>query len=182
MIINISQALKYPGKAYEFKVHGNIEDLDNTDIVSMDYPIAAEGSVRYVGDNFFLTGSFEVNYTTKCSLCEALISNKMLIDFDEEYSGTEDLNHPDRYTFIGDSIDLKKMVRDNIYLNLPMKNLCSDECLGLCSVCGCNLNEKNCDCESHVKESLDKTDEDGNKTNKNNPFAGLANMFKDEDN
>lgn len=184
MIIEISQAIKYPGKAYDFKVSGNIKDFDDTDIVKMNNPIVAEGSIRYTGDNFFLIGSFEVSYTTKCSLCESFIKvNKMIIDFHEEYSITEDISHPDRYTFSGNRIDLTKMVRDNIYLNLPMKNLCSDECLGLCPVCGCNLNEKGCDCGMQIKDSLlDKTYEDKNKINDNNPFAELANMFIDEEN
>lgn len=49
------------------------------------------------------------------------------------------------------SIELDKIVRDDILLDLPSKFLCKEDCKGLCSVCGQNLNEGACDCSA--KES-----------------------------
>lgn len=182
MLINTSQSLKNPGRVYNFKVSGNIENLDSTDIECIKNPIIVEGNIMYTGDDFFIRGRFEVSYTTICSLCEVKLDRKLIIDFDEEYCITDDINHPDRYTFIGTNIDLTKMVEDNIYLNLPMKNLCSDECLGLCPMCGCNLNNGKCDCNIQVEKSTAVLrDEDGDVIKKNNPFAKLSNMFNDED-
>ncbi|MCD8187633.1 MAG: DUF177 domain-containing protein [Ruminococcus sp.] len=31
-------------------------------------------------------------------------------------------------------------------LQLPTKYLCKEDCKGLCMVCGCDLNESECDC------------------------------------
>ena len=36
----------------------------------------------------------------------------------------------------GDHIDLEPPIRDALILNLPVNPLCSEDCLGLCSVCG----------------------------------------------
>lgn len=49
--------------------------------------------------------------------------------------------HPDT-----DKIDLDKDIRDYAVLAVPMKNLCSEDCKGLCPKCGMNLNEGLCDC------------------------------------
>jgi len=43
-------------------------------------------------------------------------------------------------------IDLSADLRDILMLSLPMKSLCHDDCKGLCSRCGQNLNEGLCLC------------------------------------
>ncbi len=49
-----------------------------------------------------------------------------------------------------DRIDINKMVWEQIYLALPMKPLCKEDCRGLCSQCGANLNLSKCDCEKDL--------------------------------
>ena len=55
--------------------------------------------------------------------------------------------HPDM-----DKIDLDKDIKDYAVLALPMKNLCSEDCKGLCPKCGKNLNEETCICS---EENID---------------------------
>jgi uncharacterized protein len=43
-------------------------------------------------------------------------------------------------------IDIYQVLRQQVILAIPVKNLCSDECKGLCGKCGENLNNKQCDC------------------------------------
>ena len=43
-------------------------------------------------------------------------------------------------------IDLADLVREQVYLALPMKPLCQDACKGLCPHCGTNLNSGSCAC------------------------------------
>jgi uncharacterized protein len=43
-------------------------------------------------------------------------------------------------------IDLAEIVREQLYLALPMKPLCQEGCRGLCPECGTNLNTGACDC------------------------------------
>lgn len=45
-----------------------------------------------------------------------------------------------------DKINIAPDVKDYAYLTLPMKKLCDDECKGLCSHCGKDLNEGDCNC------------------------------------
>jgi uncharacterized protein len=47
----------------------------------------------------------------------------------------------------GTYLPLHEMIREQIYLSLPMKFLCSADCKGLCPNCGANLNEVECDCD-----------------------------------
>ena len=45
-----------------------------------------------------------------------------------------------------DQIDLGVLVEEQFELALPMKPLCRSDCLGLCAVCGGNLNTTVCAC------------------------------------
>jgi len=47
-----------------------------------------------------------------------------------------------------DVIDLGELMREQLYLALPMKPLCRQDCRGLCPVCGINRNRETCSCRS----------------------------------
>ncbi len=50
------------------------------------------------------------------------------------------------YRYEGDWLELAEMLREQIILATPMQPLCKTDCLGLCSVCGVDLNERRCTC------------------------------------
>ena len=75
-----------------------------------------------------------------------LNSNFILVKvFDPEFADSEDNNieylPPDAIV-----IDLEPDLSEILKLSLPMKRLCSDDCKGLCSGCGVNLNSEECKC------------------------------------
>ena len=45
-----------------------------------------------------------------------------------------------------DVLDLGEMVREQLFLGLPMRRVCRDECKGLCPTCGVNRNATDCNC------------------------------------
>jgi len=60
-------------------------------------------------------------------------------------------------------VDLGDILRQQIYLSLPVKQLCVEHCRGLCAHCGINLNETQCSCKAE---------------HANSPFAILASLKK----
>ena len=61
-------------------------------------------------------------------------------------------------------VDLEDILRQQVYLGLPVKKLCRENCPGLCNRCGKNLNEGQCNCHEKMKA--------------NSPFAVLATYGK----
>src|SRR5262245_29133811 len=43
--------------------------------------------------------------------------------------------------------DLESIAREQIYLALPLKPICREDCKGLCPVCGVNRNQEECGCD-----------------------------------
>jgi uncharacterized protein len=46
----------------------------------------------------------------------------------------------------GGRLDLGEVIREQLFLSLPMKRLCQDACQGLCPACGANRNRTKCEC------------------------------------
>jgi uncharacterized protein len=49
-------------------------------------------------------------------------------------------------------LDLAEVVRQAIFVTLPMHPLCTEECTGLCSQCGQNLKDGRCECTTEVAD------------------------------
>ena len=58
----------------------------------------------------------------------------------------EEEPNDDLYYFTGDHLDLAPMLREQIILASPMHPLCTNDCLGLCTRCGHDLNGGPCRC------------------------------------
>jgi uncharacterized protein len=48
--------------------------------------------------------------------------------------------------YSGDQLDLGDVVREQLFLSLPMSRVCQEACQGLCPTCGINRNRGKCDC------------------------------------
>jgi uncharacterized protein len=70
----------------------------------------------------------------------------------EEPEGGLELDPEDlelgRYS--GDVLDFGTVVREILALAWPVQPRCSEECRGLCPVCGCNRNEETCSCSDEA--------------------------------
>lgn len=67
------------------------------------------------------------------------------LDQDTEVEVNED--DLDVYTYEDDVIDLEPLLREQLILALPYAPLCKEDCKGLCSRCGADLNETTCSCD-----------------------------------
>lgn len=46
----------------------------------------------------------------------------------------------------GSGLELEDILREQVLLLLPMQRVCSEDCRGICPICGTNRNETVCDC------------------------------------
>ena len=63
-----------------------------------------------------------------------------------------DADDMDAAYYENDEIDIGQLIQEQIYLALPMKPLCTDDCKGLCPACGTNLNRATCDCKTQWED------------------------------
>lgn len=71
----------------------------------------------------------------------------------QDVSVDESASDEDVYPIIGNDIDLLPAIREHLILATPIQPLCKEDCLGLCQVCGTNLNEGRCGCYTPITAS-----------------------------
>ncbi|MGE0814757.1 MAG: DUF177 domain-containing protein [Vicinamibacterales bacterium] len=117
-------------------------------------PALLTGTLHKDEDRFRLEGRVSTRIEALCSRCaepvEMAVDNAFELRLlPQTLAGdrTEDPdNDPTTAFYADDRLDLGQIVREQCYLTLPMKPLCTPECKGLCPQCGTNLNTERCDC------------------------------------
>ncbi|MBK9162447.1 MAG: DUF177 domain-containing protein [Acidobacteria bacterium] len=118
--------------------------------------LAFEGTAVKFGRGIRIEGTIAGKANGPCARClepfEREISVKFRSDFiDAEHfvSRAESevgLDELDADVVPEGPIELVEIVREQIYLAEPEREICSPDCHGLCSKCGANLNNGDCGC------------------------------------
>lgn len=162
MNLDVSSVFENPGEVFEKELRGSFKSVTFQGH-KYEFPDGAYVKLSYFGDEdsgITVMGSFEADTTVYCDRCLNEFEYKVSFSFTENYKDSPD---DTQYELMEKSIELNKMLTDNLIASLPTKFLCDEQCKGLCSKCGKNLNEGKCDCD-------DKPDE-------SNPFYGLKDLI-----
>lgn len=110
------------------------------------------GRIYRLGEGFSLDARLVYSYMEKCSRCmkefENTIETGIKVEIVESLS--EDTLDDEIAEVLIDkekNIDMTEAIKQAIYLSLPMKPLCKEDCNGLCPKCGKDLNIGDCDCD-----------------------------------
>lgn len=147
MQIDVRKFFEIVGEREEFEFS---LDLSETEIWShkpIVSPVKIKGYVQNKSSIVTLAYKAFVNLHTFCDRC--LTEFDKDLDFSFEYTLVPELQDEDGDGYIlveGDFLDLDELCVSDIVLNLPLKFLCREDCKGLCSICGKNLNHSECDC------------------------------------
>jgi len=127
--------------------------------------------LRTAGGRVLLEGETDLSLTAPCKRCATEVRLTVPVRFtltlvpapverdrpaagedmdtpEAESSGSFELGEADLDVYHGKQIDLDPIVREQVLLSLPMHVVCREDCRGLCGMCGQNLNEAACGCES----------------------------------
>lgn len=110
-----------------------------------------------------VTGSIRAAIALPCARCLKECTVPIVAEFKEylilpKYAPSEqdkELFHDDLdISFLPEEgVELRDIVEEQIWLNIPIKPLCDNECKGLCTICGADLNSGECGCDRSVGDS-----------------------------
>lgn len=148
MRVDISNIAKINGASLEIEFFETLDNMELTDKAYIfDKPVTFKGFIVNVKGTFLLKGSLKVEYRTKCYRCLKAITGRMETPIRERFSKNLKETDDEIYPYKGNEIDITKALTDNIILNLPMKQVCMEDCKGLCASCGIDLNKEQCGCK-----------------------------------
>jgi uncharacterized protein len=157
MFLDLSR-IKTPHERYE-KVYEPEAFADEQQNFLVVAPVALAFDIFKDKHQFHLVGSVKTTLELPCSRCLEPYTLPVDSAFDLRYlphalnegEGEREVEEDDLTTafYENEQIDLGQLIREQLYLAMPMKPLCRDGCKGLCPECGTNLNRGTCDCRHH---------------------------------
>ncbi|MCI9311683.1 MAG: DUF177 domain-containing protein [Lawsonibacter sp.] len=119
------------------------------------HPVQAEGRVTNHAGALVLEGSARSLLELQCDRCGKSFSREKRVALDSLVAQElEDEENDDILLLDGTELDLDEAVSTAFILAMDTKNLCSDDCKGLCAKCGADLNLGPCGCGPDVDPRL----------------------------
>lgn len=153
MVLDVSQLIQNDGAVKELDLSISLENMffNGQDIV-FTTPFKLKGTVKNIAGVLYLELDADVSFETQCARCLDTVSENLSFEIYEVFSKTAVENDDEVTVLESGNINLDDVVEKAFAGVLPINYLCSDDCRGLCSNCGCNLNREACSCD------IDNTD------------------------
>lgn len=154
MHIHLSETMSKSGVTKEYPVKLGFDVFSSR---MGDYPIVSCEPIIIAmtcTDDRHLTIKTKVNLTMEIPCDRCLEPVNVNFDFDIEKEAdmsrtdeerTEGL---DELSYIEDfNLDVDMLIRNELFVHMPLKVLCREDCRGICRKCGANLNNGTCGCD-----------------------------------
>lgn len=153
MVIDLKGFLNGGNREIEINTVFDFSNEEYCGEVLFPQPVKAVGKVSNKADVSRIELTLNVWVEKPCDRCGQTAGKPLTVDVKRvlvrELEGEED----DEFLLIPDEkLDLSELCLSEIYLALPTKHLCSEDCQGICSMCGKNLNDGPCGC---ITKSID---------------------------
>jgi len=141
--------------AHSFKDTVKSADLELDDSIFKG-DVRVQGEVEKIGDTYHLRFSIATPVWHSCDRC--LVEFESMVDgrCSLIYAADPELDRDDDTIRIIDStqpeIDISNELRETALLAIPFKLICKENCKGLCSTCGENLNHAHCSCNKRPSD------------------------------
>jgi uncharacterized protein len=140
----------------EARLRGPVKALGRAEVVEEHH-----GKHQVIKD-IRLRGRLSAGLELQCARCLEPLRQDVKRDFELLYrplgadAGRDELSVTDAEAEIGyyqgDGLLLEDVLREQVLLALPLKVTYREDCKGLCSQCGKNLNQEQCSCSTEVED------------------------------
>lgn len=159
MIINISEILSTAKKSETYSVPIEMDAfVMNGDSFALIKKAPVALTISNIGNReISIQGHIDVVLNIPCDRCLTDVPAALSMDVDKtidmKKTDEERINDLDETCYIDhSSLDVERLVSNEILVHFPMKTLCREDCKGICFKCGQNLNLGECGCD---RASLD---------------------------
>lgn len=156
MLIQVKSILHTPGKHLDFHFEMDLSDVEFAGRYPISRPVIVEGEVRNRADVLYLELTAQTTLDAVCDRCGKAFLQEKVVPF--RCILAEEVQNEDSDEIVlledDDQVDVGELARTEFILEMDTKTLCSEDCKGLCSRCGADLNLGPCSCKKEVDPRL----------------------------
>ena len=149
MRLDLNPILHRPGERTAFEVELDFSDVDFFGQVPARHPLRFQGEVRNAAGALTLEALLSGELELVCDRCgkpfvrslSLPVRSLLAEELEDEESESEIVLLEDGW------LDVDEVARTAFILGMDTKHLCREDCAGLCSRCGADLNESPCSCK-----------------------------------
>ena len=155
MRLDLRNIIHVPEASKSFQFQMDLSGLEFYGEHLITRPVQIEGSVTNHAGALVLEGTASSLLDLACDRCGKEFSREKVVELNcLMASELEDEEHDEIYLLEGNEADLGEVAGTAFILAMDTKNLCSDNCKGLCAKCGADLNNGPCGCRPEVDPRL----------------------------
>ncbi len=151
MYIELEAVFNREGESVQFDYEFS---LDDENIVT---PVKVVGSVFNRTGIVGLKATAKFDYSTQCAKCNKPLLRHATVPIKYTLiSHIENEEDRDMYIVVENMrLELDELVSEDVFLSIPSRFLCKEDCKGLCPLCGTDLNEDTCNCSKPTDSRWD---------------------------
>ena len=158
MKLDLKPLAQQPGGALPFALQADLSDVEWNGTRPFVQPVRVEGQVRNRAGALELKARLDTVLSLVCDRCakpfqrEKTVEYETLLAFELENGEDGDIVLLDA----DGTLELDELMQEEFLLEMDTKNLCSEDCKGLCPGCGADLNRESCRCKKEIDPRLAK--------------------------
>lgn len=155
MILDLEPIFNIEGKSLDFNYSIDLSGEMLDGVYPFNQPVSIIGDVSNNAGIVELQFDADMLMDINCDRCAKPLKFPHKVSIGHTLVASLENEDNDDFILVNDmNFNLDELVTDDIFLNLPAKFLCNEDCKGLCPRCGADLNDGSCSCKKDVDPRL----------------------------
>lgn len=147
MIIDLKRIFVNENSSLPIEYSLDLSDVEHSGVFPLKKPVEFRGTVSNKAGLVRFEASVCYEYEAPCDRCGDTTVTPVTVKVDKSLATSIEGEDSDTILLVPDmKLDIDEFLYTEVVVSLPTKHLCSENCKGICSKCGKNLNQGECDC------------------------------------
>ena len=158
MKLDLKPLAQQPGAVLPFELQVDLSGVEWSGGQPFTRPVQVRGAVRNRAGAMELNARLDTVLSLTCDRCakpferEKTVEYETLLALELANGESDDIVLLDK----DGELEMDELMREVFLLEMDTKNLCSEDCRGLCPGCGVDLNVEPCRCKKEIDPRLAK--------------------------
>lgn len=147
MVVDLKHIFVKDNSSLPLKYALDLSDIDYMGEYPLKKPVEIAGEITNKASLVRLEAEITFEFDASCDRCGTRTAKRHTLKVSKSLATSIEGEESDTIITVPDmKLDLDELIYTETVTNLPMKHLCDENCKGICSKCGKNLNEGECGC------------------------------------